>query len=187
MRIATWNVNSVRQRLEHLLGYLDAYRARRPVPAGAQMHRRGLSAGRDRGDLGYRCPRAWPEGLQRRRAPDASGEAGRDAPGLPGDEADVAGALHRGAWCPHGRSAVRVASIYLPNGNPVRHRQIPLQARLHGPADRRMPNASSANRGARGAGRRLQCDPGGGRRRRPRELAPGRALPAGDPGANSAC
>ena len=38
----------------------------------------------------------------------------------------------------------RIASIYLPNGNPAGHRQIRLQARLDGPADRSMRAGSLA-------------------------------------------
>ena len=46
MRIATWNVNSVRQRLDHLADLAAGLRARRRLPAGNQMRRRGLPARR---------------------------------------------------------------------------------------------------------------------------------------------
>ena len=37
MRIATWNVNSIRQRLDNMLAWLKERHARHRLPAGNQM------------------------------------------------------------------------------------------------------------------------------------------------------
>lgn len=114
MRIATWNVNSVRLRLDHLLGYL---RTTEPDVLCLQ-ELKCLEAAFPRSDiesLGYNCYVHGQKGfngvaiLTKRPAETASG--------LPGDESDEQ-ARYIEAVVPDGRSAVRVASIYLPNGNP---------------------------------------------------------------------
>ena len=115
MRIATWNVNSVRQRLDHLLGYLkrtepDVLCLQELKCTEETFPRFEIEA------AGYRCYVHGQKGfngvaiLTRRDAVVASG--------LPGDEADIQ-ARYIEALVPDGASAVRVASIYLPNGNPV--------------------------------------------------------------------
>ena len=68
MKIVTWNINSVRARLERLLDWLEAAPARRALPAGAQVHRRAVPARRGAG-AGYRAERLRPEDLQRRGDP----------------------------------------------------------------------------------------------------------------------
>ena len=76
--IATWNVNSVRQRLPPSPRLSQGGRARRAVPAGDQVRRRGVPARRGRGPrLQCRDPRA--EGLQRRRDPRQAPVRGRSA------------------------------------------------------------------------------------------------------------
>ncbi len=68
MRIATWNVNSIKQRIENLTAWLKERSARHRLPAGNQERRRRLPARADRGaGLQRRSPR--PEDLQRRRHP----------------------------------------------------------------------------------------------------------------------
>ncbi|WP_131117813.1 exodeoxyribonuclease III [Lichenihabitans psoromatis] len=115
MRIATWNVNSVRQRLEHLLGYLkqvepdvvclqelkcvdDAFPRAEVEAVGYHSHVHG-----QKGFNGVAI-------LTKRDAIVTSG--------LPGDPSD-AQARYIEAIVPHGDRSVRVASLYLPNGNPV--------------------------------------------------------------------
>ena len=83
--IATWNVNSVRQRLPHLLDYLGEVQPRRDLPAGDQMRRRGVSARRDRGAR-LQCRDARAEDVQRRRDPRQA--AVRSRAGPPGDPDD---------------------------------------------------------------------------------------------------
>ena len=79
------------------------------------MRRRGLPARRDRGPrLQRRDPRA--EGLQRRRHSRQAALRGRARPA--GRRERRAVALHRGGHSDRGRRA-RLASIYLPNGNPA--------------------------------------------------------------------
>ncbi|UDL95458.1 exodeoxyribonuclease III [Lichenihabitans sp. PAMC28606] len=121
MRIATWNVNSVRQRLEHLLGYLkqvepdvvclqelkcvdDAFPRAEIEAVGYHSHVHG-----QKGFNGVAI-------LTKRDAIVTSG--------LPGDPSD-AQARYIEAIVPHGDRSVRVASIYLPNGNPVGSEKYP--------------------------------------------------------------
>jgi exodeoxyribonuclease-3 len=115
MRIATWNVNSVRQRLDHLLGYL----ARVEPDVLCLQELKCTDEAFPRAEIeatGYHAHVHGQKGfngvaiLTKREAVAA--------PGLPGDEEDVQ-ARYIEAVIPDGRSAVRVASIYLPNGNPT--------------------------------------------------------------------
>ena len=77
--IATWNVNSVRQRLPPPARLPEGGRARRDLPAGDQVPGRGVPA---RGDRGARLQRrdARAEDLQRRRHPVEASAGGRARP-----------------------------------------------------------------------------------------------------------
>jgi len=114
VRIATWNVNSVRQRIEHLIRYLreqepdilclqeikcveDAFPRLEVEAAGYNVAAHGQKTFNGVAILSKR-----PIEVVR---------------GLPGDDAD-AQARYIEAIVPHGGGIVRVASIYLPNGNP---------------------------------------------------------------------
>ena len=114
MRIATWNVNSVRQRTEHLLQYLkeaepdvlclqelkctdDAFPRLEVESAGYNVATHGQKTYNGVAILSKR-----PIEVTR---------------GLPGDDADEH-ARYIEALVPDGAGVVRVASIYLPNGNP---------------------------------------------------------------------
>lgn len=122
MRIATWNVNSVRQRLGHLLDYL-----RRVSPDVLCLQElKCVAEAFPRSEIeaaGYNCYVNGQKGfngvaiLSRRPAETTSG--------LPGDDAD-AQARYIEAVVPaeHG-GIVRVASIYLPNGNPPNTEKYP--------------------------------------------------------------
>jgi len=114
LRIATWNVNSVRQRLEHLLFWLkeanpdvvclqeikcqeEAFPRLEVEAAGYNVAIHGQKTFNGVAILS--------------KAPF------EEARGLPGDDADEQ-ARYLEAVIPHGAGVVRVASIYLPNGNP---------------------------------------------------------------------
>lgn len=114
MRIATWNVNSVRQRLEHLLRYLrevepDVLCLQEIKCVDEAFPRLEVeSAGYNVATHGQKTFNGVAI-LSKRPA-----EATR---GLPGDDNDVQ-ARYIEAVIPDGASVTRVASIYLPNGNP---------------------------------------------------------------------
>ncbi len=112
MRITTWNVNSVRQRLEHLLAVLreeapdvlclqelkcqdDAFPRAEVEAAGYRVETHG-----QKGFNGVAILSREPLEDVRR--------------GLPGDPADEQARYIEGV-----AAGVRVASIYLPNGNPA--------------------------------------------------------------------
>jgi len=114
LRIATWNVNSVRQRVDHLLAYLkeaepdvlclqelkcmdDAFPRLEVESAGYNVATHGQKTFNGVAILSKR-----PMEVTR---------------GLPGDDADEH-ARYIEAIIQDGDSVVRVASIYLPNGNP---------------------------------------------------------------------
>ncbi|RVU21729.1 exodeoxyribonuclease III [Methylobacterium oryzihabitans] len=118
MRITTWNVNSVKQRLGHLLGFLDeakpdivclqelkcvddAFPRTEIEEAGYVVATHGQKAFNGVALLARR-----PLPLQDIRR------------GLPGDPEDVQ-ARYIEAGIPTPGGVLRVASIYLPNGNPV--------------------------------------------------------------------
>ncbi len=114
MKIATWNVNSVRQRTEHLLRYLhDAkpdvlcLQELKCVDSGfphMEVEAEGYNAA-VHGQKGFNGVAILAK---------SSVEVTRGLPGSPDDEQ----ARYIEAVIPNGGGIVRVASIYLPNGNP---------------------------------------------------------------------
>ncbi len=114
MIIATWNVNSVRQRTGHLLRYL---RAAKPDVLCLQELKCVDEAfpHMEVEAEGYNVAVHGQKGFNGvailAKAPIEY------APGLPGDSNDEQ-ARYIEAVIPHGDGIVRVASIYLPNGNP---------------------------------------------------------------------
>ena len=148
MKIATWNVNSVKARLPHLLAFLEDAQPDVLCLQETKCLDADFPMLEVKG-LGYRAEtigqRAYngvallskhpPEGIVR---------------GLPGDDADDQARYLEASF-----GEVRVASIYLPNGNPVGDRQVHLQARLDGAAGRPRPRAAAPRDPVR-AGRRLQ-------------------------------
>ena len=115
MRIATWNVNSIRQRIAHLLRWLeeaspdvvclqelkctdDAFPRLEVEGAGYHVETHGQKTFNGVAILS----RSRPEEVTR---------------GLAGDDAD-SHSRYLEAVIPAGSGVVRVASIYLPNGNP---------------------------------------------------------------------
>ena len=116
MRIATWNVNSD-QAADRKPGRLAARAAaRHRLPAGDQVRGRRLPA---RGLRGARLQRGRPrpEDLQRRGDPLEIPVRRSDAPAARRSRRTTTPASSR-RWCRPAPGALRVASIYLPNGNP---------------------------------------------------------------------
>lgn len=114
MQIATWNVNSVRQRTEHLLRYLkevspDVLCLQELKCVDAAFPYLEVEA------AGYNAAVHGQKGFNGvailTKAPI---EVTRGLPGDPSDEH----ARYIEAIVPHGEGIVRVASLYLPNGNP---------------------------------------------------------------------
>ena len=114
MKIATWNVNSVRQRTEHLVRYLReakpdvlCLQERKCVNAAfpyLEVEAEGYNAA-VHGQKGFNGVAILAK---------APVEVTRGLPGDPDDEQ----ARYIEAAVPNGEGIVRVASIYSPNGNP---------------------------------------------------------------------
>ncbi len=114
MKIATWNVNSVRQRTEHLVRYLRdvkpdvlCLQELKCIDAAfpyIEVEAEGYNAA-VHGQKGFNGVAILAK---------VPIEAARGLPGDPGDEQ----ARYIEAVVPNGEGIVRVASIYLPNGNP---------------------------------------------------------------------
>ena len=114
MRIATWNVNSVRQRIGHLLDYLkdvspDALCLQEIKCTDDQFPRMEIEG------LGYNVETHGQKGFN--GVAILAKRPFEVARGLPGDDAD-AQSRYIEAVIPAGNGVVRLASIYLPNGNP---------------------------------------------------------------------
>lgn len=112
MKIATWNVNSVRARLVHLLDWLKAA-APDVVLLQETKCRDEQFPAMEIEDLGYNVAFAGQKAYNgvavlSKRPIDVSLTA------LPGDESDL-----QARYLEVETSGLRVASIYLPNGNPV--------------------------------------------------------------------
>jgi exodeoxyribonuclease III len=115
LRIATWNVNSVRQRLGHLLGYLretspDALCLQELKCLDEAFPRAEVE------DLGYNVATHGQKGFN--GVAILAKRPFEVVRGLPGDESD-AQSRYIEAIIPAGDGVVRLASIYLPNGNPA--------------------------------------------------------------------
>ena len=115
MRIATWNVNSVRQRLEHLLRYL---REAEPDVLCLQ-ELKCTEETFPRTEIEQAGYNAYVLGQKTFNGVAILSRSPADVIcGLPGDDSDVQ-ARYVEATVGHGGGVVRVASIYLPNGNPA--------------------------------------------------------------------
>ena len=142
MRIATWNVNSVRQRLPHLLAYLkevgpDALCLQEIKCLDEQFPRMEVE------DLGYNVETHGQKTFN--GVAILSKRPFEVARGLPGDEND-AQSRYIEAVIPADGGVVRVASIYLPNGNPANSEKYPYKLALHGPAHRPCAQAHANTR-----------------------------------------
>ncbi|WP_238282864.1 exodeoxyribonuclease III, partial [Methylobacterium goesingense] len=119
MRIATWNVNSIKQRVGHLVGFLDE--AKPDVVCLQEL--KCQDEGFPRSEIeaaGYAVEtlgqKAYNGVALLVRAPLAMSEIRR---GLPGDDDDEQARYIEALVSGEAVRPVRVASIYLPNGNPV--------------------------------------------------------------------
>ena len=114
MRIATWNVNSVRQRSEHLLAYLrdvqpDVLCLQELKCLDEVFPRLEIEA------AGYNV---YTHGQKTYNGVAILSKAPAEVSiGLPGDESDEQ-ARYIEAVVPWGASVARVGCLYLPNGNP---------------------------------------------------------------------
>ena len=134
VRIATWNVNSVKQRMPRLLPWLDE---RRPDVVCLQETKLADDAfaallGDELAERGYEVAAhgepAWNGVAILSRVGLEDVVAGLPGgPGFPHQEARAVAATCGG---------VRVVSVYVPNGRDARLRALPLQARLAGGAAR---------------------------------------------------
>ena len=116
MKITTWNINGVKARLEHAVAYLSA----ESPDVVCLQEIKSIDEGFPRGafeDLGYNVETFGQKGFNGvailSKAPLDDVKRG-----LPGDDLDVQSRWIE-AIVPLGRRVVRVASIYLPNGNPI--------------------------------------------------------------------
>jgi exodeoxyribonuclease-3 len=121
LRIATWNVNSVRQRLPHLLAYLkevspDALCLQEIKCLDDQFPRMEIE------ELGYNIETHGQKTFN--GVAILAKRPFEVARGLPGDEND-AQSRYLEAVIPAQNGVVRVASIYLPNGNPANSEKYP--------------------------------------------------------------
>jgi exodeoxyribonuclease III len=121
LRIATWNVNSVRQRLPHLLDYLkevrpDALCLQEIKCLDDQFPRLEVE------ELGYNIETHGQKTFN--GVAILAKRPFEVARGLPGDQNDSQ-SRYLEAVIPAGGGVVRIASIYLPNGNPVDSEKYP--------------------------------------------------------------
>ncbi|KQT09068.1 exodeoxyribonuclease III [Methylobacterium sp. Leaf399] len=119
MRIATWNVNSIKQRVGHLTAFLT--QAKPDVVCLQELKCQDVAFPRDEiAAAGYTVEtlgqKAYNGVALLVRAPLAVSEIRR---GLPGDEADEQARYIEALISGEDLAPVRVASIYLPNGNPA--------------------------------------------------------------------
>lgn len=116
MLIATWNINGVKARLDALLAWLDE---RQPDVVGLQEIK-SVDEGFPRAELegrGWHVETHGQKGfngvaLLSRTPPDSIEHR------LAGDDSDEQSRFIEGVWRPNG-VPVRVACLYLPNGNPL--------------------------------------------------------------------
>jgi exodeoxyribonuclease-3 len=115
LRIATWNVNSVRQRIGHLVDYLkqvapDALCLQEIKCLDEQFPRAEVE------DLGYNVETHGQKGFN--GVAILAKRPFEVVRGLPGDDADIQSRYIEAVIPTEAGGAVRIASIYLPNGNP---------------------------------------------------------------------
>ena len=181
MKIATWNVNSVKARLENALAWLKEAKPdivclqelkcedqAFPAPAFEELGYNVVTHGQKTYNGVAILSKQPPEDVRR---------------GLAGEDED-AQARYIEAVVPRGSGAVRVASIYLPNGNPPDTDKFAYKLRWMDRLTAHAQDAAGA-RGAAGAGGRLQRDPH--QRSMRRTPTPGRATRCSspNPGRNS--
>ena len=177
MRIATWNINGIRARLDGAVQWTSEVRP--DVLCFQEIKIEDAAFPRSAfEDLGYNVETHGQKSFNGvallSKLP--FDEVSR---GLPGDDVRQPGAVHRRRLLDPGRRDPR--RLALPaQRQPGRHRQVHLQVRLDGPA-RGLREGAARGRGDVRARRRLQRHPRADRRALPGPLGRGRAVPAGDP------
>jgi exodeoxyribonuclease-3 len=159
LKIATWNINGVKARLDNLQAWLkesdpDIACLQEIKSVDEGFPRLELEA------LGYHVETHGQKGFNgvailSRQSPD---EVNR---GLPGDDSDEQARFIEAVFSTDG-GVLRVVSLYLPNGNPVDTEKFSYKLSWMEAAAgirRRPPGAGRAT----GACRRLQCHPRAGR------------------------
>lgn len=121
MRIATWNVNSIRQRLDHLLHYLkeikpDVLCLQELKCQNEQFPYSEIEA------AGYNCAVHGQKSFN--GVAILSIRPVEVTHGLPGDESDQQ-SRYIEVVAPDDHGAVRVGCLYLPNGNPLGTEKFP--------------------------------------------------------------
>lgn len=130
MKIATWNINGIKARIDNLCQWL---KDSSPDIACLQEIK-SVDEGFPRlqiEDLGYHVETHGQKGFNgvailSKQKPDAV------IRGLPGDDTDEQSRFMEACFSIDGDRTLRVGCIYLPNGNPVDTEKISLQARLDG-------------------------------------------------------
>lgn len=122
MKIATWNINGIKARQENLLQWLEAEKPDILCLQEIKSIDESFPASAFR-DLGYHVETHGQKGfngvaLLSRKSPEDINR------GLPGDDDDVQARYLEGVYGVAG-GIIRVASIYLPNGNPVDSEKYP--------------------------------------------------------------
>ena len=126
MRIATWNINSIRQRMENLCAWLQE----RAPDVVCLQETKITDDAFPRGaleDLGYNLA-VHGQKTFNGVAILSKYPLEQVTPGLPGDDFDDHARFIE-AVVSHPNGVVRVASIYLPNGNPVGTEKYPYKMR----------------------------------------------------------
>ncbi|MBO0662781.1 exodeoxyribonuclease III [Jiella sp. MQZ9-1] len=139
MLIATWNINGVKARIDALVAWLET-----AAPDIACLQEiKSVDEGFPRQaieDLGYHVETHGQKGF------NGVALVSKDKPaevlrGLPGDDSDEQARYMEGLWSIN-RRRLRVASIYLPNGNPLGSEKFPYKLawmdRLIAHAERRL-------------------------------------------------
>lgn len=122
MKIATWNINGIKARIDNLLVWLDECKP--DIVCLQEIKSTDETFPREKlENAGYHVETHGQKSfngvaLLSRRSPD---DVYR---GLPGDEDDLQARYLEGVFSVQG-GALRVASIYLPNGNPVDSEKYP--------------------------------------------------------------
>ncbi|WP_062202883.1 exodeoxyribonuclease III [Aureimonas sp. AU12] len=116
MLIATWNINGVKARLETLLAWLDE---RQPDVVGLQEIK-SVDETFPRGEFESR---GWHVETHGQKGFNGVALLSKEKPlsierRLPGDDADEQSRFIEGVWA-LGDHRIRIASLYLPNGNPL--------------------------------------------------------------------
>ncbi len=181
MKIATWNVNSIKARLEPALAWLKA--AKPDVVALQEIKRVDEKFPREAFEsLGYNCAVHGQKTyngvaiLSKRPMEDVT-------PRLPGGDGDDHARYLEAVITGEARHRAGGLDLCAQRQSASGTDKFDLQTRLAGAAASGTPRALLGARGTRGADGRLQCHPRRQGCREPESLAEGRPVPAREPSA----